>query len=116
MIPSINIGQARLAFVESKLGRKVPEDLLTITLIGHRALVAVAEADDRTAGGIWIPNNAKERGGHGYILMLGPNFGEGFVNGTANYDPWFPKEWLKDRNRSQDFPGQHFPEKDKDRV
>jgi len=47
---------------------------MTISLkpLGNRVLVEPIEEDDMTAGGIYLPENAKEKPQRGTILAIGP--------------------------------------------
>lgn len=112
MLKSLTIGTDRLAFVESKIGRQIPADLLSILLLGHRALVAIEPEDEITSGGIVIPKTAQNPGGAGYFLKVGYNFGDGNLAGTANYDPWFDSTYFNDgsnvwENEQKDLLGRH---------
>jgi chaperonin GroES len=55
--------------------------------LGNRVLVQRAKADEKSAGGIIIPDNAKERPVRGEVLAVGPgSFIEkpGGVNGVGH--------------------------------
>ena len=44
---------------------------MTIKPLGDRVLVKVEEADQRTAGGIYIPDTAQEKTQNGVVLAIG---------------------------------------------
>nr|AAA27313.1 chaperonin [Synechococcus sp.] len=44
----------------------------TVTPLGDRVFVKVAEAEEKTAGGIILPDNAKEKPQVGEIVAVGP--------------------------------------------
>ena len=44
---------------------------MTIKPLGDRVLVKVEEADQRTAGGIYIPDTAQEKTQNGVVLAVG---------------------------------------------
>jgi chaperonin GroES len=44
----------------------------TVTPLGDRVFVKVAEAEEKTAGGIILPDNAKEKPQIGEIVSVGP--------------------------------------------
>lgn len=89
---SLSATPERLAWVEEQLGQQVPQDVLRARYLGHRLAIAVAPADERTDGGLYIPDSIREaeRGGEGYILVLGDAAGLGTLTGgfDNNYDPW----------------------------
>ncbi len=88
---------ARLAYVESKIGGAVSPDLLRVDILGHRLIVAVDPAEERTAGGIIIPQSTADaqRSGSGYIVKIGEQVGLGNMFNTASYDPWFDEKVCK---------------------
>ncbi|MEM7201877.1 MAG: co-chaperone GroES [Planctomycetota bacterium] len=45
---------------------------VTITPLGDRLLVRRLEADDKTAGGIILPDSAKEKPREGTVMSVGP--------------------------------------------
>lgn len=47
-------------------------DVERIHLLGARVLVRPDKADDRSKGGIWIPEKAKKPTGTGVVVALGP--------------------------------------------
>ncbi len=44
----------------------------TVTPLGDRVLVKVAAAEEKTAGGILLPDNAKEKPQVGEVVAVGP--------------------------------------------
>jgi chaperonin GroES len=47
-------------------------DVERIQLLGARILVKPDQAEDRSKGGIWIPDNAKKPTGTGIVASMGP--------------------------------------------
>jgi chaperonin GroES len=47
-------------------------DVERITLLGARILVRPDKPEDRTKGGLWIPDNAKKPTGVGVVVCMGP--------------------------------------------
>ncbi len=45
---------------------------LTITPLGERLLIKRVEADDKTRGGIILPDTAKEKPREGMVISVGP--------------------------------------------
>lgn len=47
-------------------------DTERLTLLGNRILVRADKPDERSKGGIWIPDNAKKPTGTGVVVAMGP--------------------------------------------
>ncbi len=48
--------------------------LIGWTPLGDRVIVRMADLEDKTAGGVFIPENAKQRSLEGTVLAVGPGF------------------------------------------
>jgi chaperonin GroES len=47
-------------------------DVERIQLLGHRILVKPDPPEDRSKGGIWVPDKAKKPTGTGIVVAMGP--------------------------------------------
>jgi chaperonin GroES len=45
---------------------------MKVSLLGARILVQPDKPEDRTRGGLWIPDNAKSPTGTGVVVSMGP--------------------------------------------
>jgi len=95
---SLVVSNERLAWVDDRLGGRIPPKLLQSTLLGHRIIIAIEPAEKVSPGGIIIPDAARDSGGAGFIIAIGQDVGAG----TGGYDPWFPdaetrEAWFKEQ-------------------
>lgn len=60
--------------LEALLG-PIPKEVWEFEPFGHRVVVKQLEADDRTAGGLYIPDTAQQPAAQGWVVKVGPQFG-----------------------------------------
>lgn len=84
------------ADMERIVGEPLPAELFTIVPWGHRLIVVREKPIETTAGGIIIPETAKQQLTTGWVVSIGDRVGcdDSFATAYAGLSPFHPPEGL----------------------